>query len=233
MTGASSGIGHAFARSLAADGFQVLACARRVEALEALAREAPGVTPQRCDVTVAADRAALRAALEDRAGGLDLLVNNAGVQTPMDFTAGVDEATVRREIETNLLAPVVLTAELVPLLRQRSGSTIVNISSGLALAPKRSAPVYCATKAALSSFSRGLRYQLAPQVRVVDVITPLVRTPMTEGRGGKAMEPDAFVRAVGRGLRRGRDEIYVGETKALRVLVRVAPSVAYGLLRKF
>jgi NAD(P)-dependent dehydrogenase (short-subunit alcohol dehydrogenase family) len=105
-------------------------------------------------------------------------------------------------------------AALPPLLERGREPAVLNVSSGLAIAPKKSAPVYCATKAALSNFSRGLRFQLAPRgIRVVGVVTPLVKTPMNEGRQRGAMEADTFVQKTLRALAAGRDEICVGRSR--------------------
>lgn len=110
--------------------------------------------------------------------------------------------------------------------------SLFNVSSGLGIAPKASAPVYCATKAALSNFSRGLRFQFESRgIRVVDVVTPLVKTPMTAGRNEDAMEPDVFVSRLLRGLAAGRDEIYLGKARLLPVLLRLAPERARNVLR--
>ena len=74
----------------------------------------------------------------------------------------------------------------------------MNVSSVLALAPKRSAPVYCATKAAVRSFSQALRYQLAAtsSIRVVEALPPMVDTAMTAGRTGRKMSPDSVADAI-------------------------------------
>lgn len=139
---------------------------------------------------------------------------------------------MEEELAVNLLAPILITAGLVERLAAAPGACVVHVSSGLAIAPKASAPVYCASKAGLSHFSRGLRFQLeARGVRVVDVVTPLVETPMTQGRNADAMEPAAFVAALLAGLDAGRDEIYVDRARLLPLLLRLAPRRTRALLR--
>jgi len=119
-----------------------------------------------------------------------------------------------------------------PLLDRGHEPAVVNVSSGLAIPPKASAPVYCATKAALSNFSRGLRFQLEPKgIRVVDVVTPLVKTPMTQGRHDGAMEPAAFVEGLLRGIAAERNQIYLGKARLLPPLLRLAPDRARNILR--
>ena len=164
------------------------------------------------------------------------LVNNAGVQFNHDWmeTAPSDRwVWARAEVEVNLLAPLGLTALLLEDLLSAPEAAIVNITSILAGAPKRSAPVYSATKAALRSFSTGLRYQLedSPHVRLVEVIPPLVDTAMTAGRGSGKMDPAEAAETIVRGLETGKGEIWLGKAKIIRALQRVLPSVARKVLR--
>ena len=91
--------------------------------------------------------------LESRWGGLDVLINNAGIQYTSTIDATLEPARVEAEIAVNLTAPMLLTAALQPWLARGAAPLVVNISSGLALAPKDSAPAYCATKAGLSHMS--------------------------------------------------------------------------------
>ena len=109
----------------------------------------------------------------------------------------------------------------------------VNIGSGLGFAPKRAAPVYCATKAALAMWSRALRLQAADDgVRVVQVVLPLVDTAMTAGRGANKIDAMTAARAVARGLERDRDDIFVGKARLLPFMNRLAPGVLAHALRE-
>lgn len=225
VTGGSSGIGLALALALAERGDRVLACGSRGEPPAALARHAR-IAWLRCDLATGAGRDALVDWVRHDAAPLDLLFNNAGIQRELAIGPDLDAREVEREIAVNLLAPILLSAALVPALAAVRGC-IVNISSGLGLAPKARAPVYCATKAALSSFSLSLRHQLAGRgVRVVDVITPLVRTAMTAGRDEGAMDASEFAARLLRAIERGRDEVYLGRARLLPPLLRIAPGRA-------
>lgn len=238
VTGGARGIGRELTRLLVEQGCHVVALGRDPASLEEVERSNWGmVTPWRLDL---ADREALEAALRDLPGrwpDLSLVINNAGVQAAADFVAG--EAAdrledLRRELAVNVEAVVALSAAALPVLRTRSDAALVNITSGLALAPKKSAPVYCASKAAVRTFTRALRYQCedaAPHVRVVDVVLPLVDTDMTRGRGGGKIPPARAASAIVAGLRRGRNEIHVGKAALLPPLLRLAPSLAYRTLR--
>lgn len=191
-----------------------------------------GIAFAAADLRDAAARRALVAEVETRLGGLDVLVNNAATQTPMDVRAGLDLAAVEAEVALNLVAPMHLASLFLPLLRARPTAAIVNVTSALALVPKRSAPVYCATKAALRSFTQALRYQLAgTPVRVVEVLPPLVDTAMTAGRGRGKLPPDDVARALVRGLEGGCDEVRIGKTKWLFAAHRLSPALAGRLMR--
>jgi len=227
VTGGSSGIGQALVRSLAAAGARVLTCGRNQAAL---ARS--GATSHVCDLATREGRTSLVGWVGARTDALSLLVHNAGIQRETRIDPDLDEDAVEQEIATNLVAPIALTARLLPLLERGREPVVVHLSSGLAIAPKASAPVYCATKAALSNFSRGLRFQLEPRgIRVVDVVTPLVKTPMTAGRHSGAMEVEDFVAKLLRGLAAGKDEVYVGKARLLPALLRLAPERARNALR--
>ena len=144
------------------------------------------------------------------------------------------QAATSLELALNLEAPIALSAGLLPLLARQPEAAIVNVTTGLALAPKQSAPVYCATKAALRSFTRSLRYQVetsAPHVRVQEVIPPLVDTRMTAGRGTGKVSPSAVAEALVTAIERGTDECYVGKSRLLRLVMRVAPGVGYRILK--
>jgi short-subunit dehydrogenase involved in D-alanine esterification of teichoic acids len=99
--------------------------------------------------------------------------------------------------------------------------------------PKQSAPVYCATKAALRSFGQALRYQLeGTSVEVFEIVPSLVDTAMTAGRGKGKLSPEALAEEALRGLAAGRHEIRIEKTRLLFALHRLLPSVAARLVRK-
>ena len=139
-----------------------------------------------------------------------------------------------QELAVNLEAPVALTAALLPVLASQPQAAVVNITTGLALAPKKSAPVYCAAKAGLHNFTRALRYQTeaaAPHIRVQEIVPPLVDTRMTAGRGSGKLSPEAVADAVVRAIESGRAETCIGKIRLLKWLLRLAPSAAYRILR--
>ena len=216
VTGGASGIGLALARRLLAAGSRVVVCGRRVEALRVAAEAHPGLVTRVCDLARAEEREALAEWVTGEFPALDLLVNNAGVQRRVRVAEPEPWAATRQEIATNFDAPVHLTLRLLPHLLARPHATVVQVTSGLAFVPLAGAPVYCATKAALHSFTRSLRHQLAgTSVRVVEVIPPAVNTDL----GGPGLhtfgEPlDAFADAVAARLAAGDLEIAYGTSVA-------------------
>jgi uncharacterized oxidoreductase len=238
VTGASRGIGRELARQLVGAGAHVVAAARDGDRLDALAAEHPGrVSPWVIDL---ADPDAVDVLIEDlprRHPSLSVVVNNAAVQTPTEFftpNPGALRPVLRREVAVNLDAVVALSTGLLPHLRERASAAIVNITTGLALAPKRSAPVYCATKAAVRTFTRAIRYQCqdtAPHIRIIDAVLPLVDTDMTQGRGHGKITPVDAAAAVLAALRRDAADVYVGKVKLLRAVMRLAPERGYRILR--
>lgn len=239
VTGATRGIGLELTAQLVDLGASVVATGRDPGQLQSLTdRYGDRVSPYAADLADPDAVDALVQHVSERHPDLSVLVNNAGVQTTTDLFAD-DPATLRpvlrREVAVNLDAVVVLcTGLLLPLSRQPSAA-IVNVTSGLALAPKASAPAYCATKSAVRTFTRALRYQCedrAPHVRVTEVVLPLVDTDMTRGRGQGKITAAAAARAVVAGIRRGSPEILVGRAKLLPTLLRLSPSLAHRALRR-
>jgi len=199
VTGASTGIGRASALLLAARGFSVLAGVRREQDGAALARAGGGrVEPLLLDVT---DAAAIRAASEQalRRGGLDALVNNAGIAVtgPLEYLP-LDE--LRRQLEVNLIGQLALTQAVLDQLRSARGR-IVNVSSiGGRVALPLYGP-YAASKFALEGLSDALRRELRGAHVHVSVIEPgAIATPIWDrgvdaaDRLWQAMPPEAHLR---------------------------------------
>ncbi len=181
VTGASSGIGAATARALAAAGSRVVLLARRVERIEALAAELGDAVAIAADVS---DREALDAVatrVEEELGGADALVNSAGQMLLAPFEADRAEET-RRMVEVNLLGALNATAAFLPQLRRAEGD-VVNVSSLAGRTASRGSSVYNATKWGMIGWSEALRQELAPAVRVLLVEPGLVATELTSHIG--------------------------------------------------
>ncbi|MEJ2287219.1 MAG: SDR family NAD(P)-dependent oxidoreductase, partial [Deinococcales bacterium] len=172
ITGGATGIGLHMAEAFVREGSRVLICGRREEKLARARQVLPDVEALRCDVADAGDRE--RLAVWAVPSGVNVLVNYAGMQRMVDFTHGPGALEAGdNEVRCNLEGPVYLTARLVPHLRSVKSPAVVNVSSGHGFVPMAMMPVYCATKAALHSFTVSLRRQLSGVgVRVFELIPP-------------------------------------------------------------
>jgi NADP-dependent 3-hydroxy acid dehydrogenase YdfG len=179
ITGASSGIGEATARALAADGHRAALLARRADRLQALANELNnGSIAIEADVT---DRGSITAAAERvdaELGGADILVNNAGVMLLAPFSSD-QRAELRQMIEVNLLGAITTTEVFLDQLRD-GGGDLINISS---VAGRRARPGnagYAATKWGMNGWSESLRQELQPDIRVIVIEPGAVATELTD-----------------------------------------------------
>ncbi|WP_051813787.1 SDR family NAD(P)-dependent oxidoreductase [Kitasatospora sp. MBT63] len=233
ITGGTSGVGRALATALTAHGAKVAVCGRRADPART------DVIELRADLARPGEAARVVEQAAARLGGLDLVIANAGVQYPSPLTGGPRPellARAREEIEVNLASVAELAAACWPHLAAGERTAFVAIGSGLGYAPKRSAPVYCATKAGLRILVEALRHQAAaatPGVQVQEVVLPLVDTAMTAGREGPArkLTPEQAADAILAGIRRGRPVVPVGATRPLLALLRVAPGLGRRILR--
>ena len=147
-----------------------------------------------------------------------MLINNAGIQQRIQLSQQPSWETLNEEIAINLEAPIHLSTLFIPHLIKRERSAIINITSGLAFAPLANVPVYCATKAALRSFTLSLRHQLAgTPIAVIEIIPPAVNTDL----GGKGLHTfgapvDEFADAVMEQLKMGSIEATHGFSTEMR-----------------
>lgn len=178
ITGASSGIGEATARALAADGHRIALLARRGDRIQALADElANGSIAITADVTDHASILAAGQRVSDELGRLDVLVNNAGLMLLAPFSSG-QRTEHRRMIETNLLGAIMTTEVFLELLRDGGGGDLVNVSSVAGRTARPGNAVYAATKWGLNGWSEALRQELQPDVRVIVVEPGAVTTEL-------------------------------------------------------
>ncbi|MGC0313555.1 SDR family NAD(P)-dependent oxidoreductase [Kitasatospora acidiphila] len=183
VTGAGTGIGRATARAFAAQGAHVLAVGRRPEPLAETAAGHPLITPLAADITAdGAPEEIVQAAVE-LAGGLDVVVNNAGIVRGGGL-GSLDAALIHSQLATNLTAPILITQAALPAL-ELGGGVVVNVSTsvGLRAWPAHSS-VYAATKSALELLTRSWAVELAPRgIRVAAVAPGGIETPIGEHQG--------------------------------------------------
>jgi uncharacterized oxidoreductase len=224
VTGGTSGIGLEIARQMRDAGSRVIVAARssdrlslaRSEGLEAISSDLS--TPDGCDTLC-----------EQLAGyPVDILINNAGIDPVYLVDQTIDSGAIDRAIYLNLNAPIRLISKLLPSLLARSEAAIVNVTSGLAIAPSASTPVYCATKAGMRSFTLALRAQLAASsIKVIEALPPMVDTEMTSGIEAKnKMPPKTCASAIVAAIVAGDDEANIGDVRWLRKIYSLSPSFA-------
>jgi len=179
ITGGASGIGLALAERFLQAGSQVIVCGRQEEKLRETRARYPRLAIRVCDVADERERVALFRWAVAEFPRLNVLVNNAGIQRRVSLVEPEEWEQTRTEIAINLEAPIHLATLFIPHLLGQERPAIVNVTSGLAFVPLARVPVYCATKAALHSFTLSLRHQLAhTPVRVVEIVPPAVNTDL-------------------------------------------------------
>ena len=216
ITGGATGIGRAFAERFAARDNTVVLCGRRADKL-AEARDAmPNVQTMVCDVSNPSARENLAEHVLSEFPDLNVLVNNAGIQRRNDLTQPEDWSLTATEIAINLEAPIHLTRLFYPHLSAKDNAAIINVTSGLSFVPLVNVPVYCATKAALHSFTLSARRQYASEgVEVIEVIPPAVDTDLqAPGLHTFGVNTDEFADHVFAELEKGKTEIAYGTAAA-------------------
>ena len=230
VTGGTDGIGREIAMQLREKGATVIVSGRDPGRL-AVAR-AEGFEAIGADLSDMEGVETLAGAVEGRP--LDILVNNAGMGATYQVGDEIIVENVDKCLFLNLHAPIELITRLLPALRERPEAMIVNVTSGLAIAPRASGPIYCATKAGLRSFTMALRAQLAKTpVHVLEVLPPVVETRMTAGNRHRKMPADECARQVVAAMEKDRAEANVGMTKVLRLVESVSPALARRIMIGF
>ena len=227
ITGGSAGVGLALAKELRARECTVIAVGRSSKRLAQAQAQVPGLHTVTCDITQEDELTALAKTVARDFGALDLLFNNAAVMETWNAAEKPWHAGLDQELATNLTAPIKLIARLLPALRALPSAAIVNVTTALVYAPVAAIPLYCATKAALHSYTKSLRYQLkSSNVRVFELLPSTVATEMSTGRfNTKMLSPEAVVSALLTGMERDRPEIRVGQAGPLYLMSRLAPSI--------
>lgn len=236
VTGGTRGIGAELTKQLVAKGANVIVVGRDLRSLEKMVAQFPKqVSAFAADLTQPEEVDRLLRYLESR--DLSILINNAASQTEIDLLdAPLAQCleTCRSEIALNLDAPIALCIGALPLFKPRSSAAVINITSGLAIAPKQASATYSATKAGLRSFTKALRYQCrehAPHIQITEAIMALVDTDMTQGRGRGKITAAQAARSVIKGLEKRKPEIWVGKAKLLKILNRLSPRLVEKMMR--
>jgi len=234
ITGGTSGIGFELATQLLALGNTVIITGRDQAKLDRIKKEHPLLHTIQSDVSDPKAIASLNQRVSREYPALNILINNAGVMRKINLQdKGSDLEDISREIETNLVGPVRMVKQFLPLLKAQPSAAIVNVSSGLAFTPFPISPIYGATKAGLHSFTQSLRVQLKnTSVKVFELAPPSTQTPLLNGfdlsdtKGSPMMDVKKLVQQAIRGIQKDRLEILPGLSKVLRLVSRIAPGLA-------
>jgi len=241
ITGGATGIGFALAEQFLAANNHVIICGRREEALQAAKQKLPELQIRVADLNNAGERQSLAEWATNSFPKLNILVNNAAIEREfrMKNPNLADDFINENEIETNLTAPIHLTFLLLPHLLQQKEAAVVNVSSGIGFVPIAVMPVYCATKAALQSFSKSLRYQLREtSVKVFDVAPPLVETELHEKVKAKSSQkvkgilPEQVAKKTLQGIKKDNYEVAIGLAGVLRTAAKITPNLMFKVINQ-
>jgi uncharacterized oxidoreductase len=235
ITGGTAGIGLEAAKQFLANGAKVIITGRNQEKLDAAKKQYPELTAIKSDAAIADDAQQLFNKVKEL-GGIDILYNNAGVMSaPLNL--GIANAkhfeAAAYEMNINYLGVIRLNNLFMEMLKSRREGAIINTSSFLSYVPLNLAPTYCASKAAVRFYTVSLRNHLQvlnSNVRVFELLPPVVATEMTDGVEQKPITPEQLVKALIAGIRKNRFTIRVGITKLLYLFSRLSPNIAYKIV---
>jgi len=218
VTGGASGIGLALATRFLEAGSRVILCGRRESTLAEIQQRYPAVDVRTVDLSRPDERVALRNWVLAAHPELNVIVNNAGIQRRLSLVDDEPWEATREEIAINLDAPVHMCRLFTAHLVKQPRAAIVNVGSGLAFAPLAAVPIYCATKAALHSFTLSLRHQLRnTSVEVIEIVPPAINTDL----GGPGLhtfgaDVNEFADAVMARIAAGETEVGFGYSEGSR-----------------
>jgi uncharacterized oxidoreductase len=238
ITGGASGIGYEFAKQLCETN-SVIITGRSKQKLEKAKKELKNIHIFECDVANPNEVKSLYEKISIEFPKLNILINNAGIMKKIDLQKELEYETLTEEITTNLNGAIFMSTQFLPLLKKQERASIINITSALGFVPLSSSPIYCATKAALQSFTKSLRIQLKnANVSVFDIAPSLTKTTLLnefskeEQKNMKIMTTAILVESSLKKMNKGTKDIGIGETNALKMLNRFFPSFALNMINK-
>lgn len=235
ITGGASGIGYEFTKQLC-DTNTVIIVGRNKEKLEKIKKELKNIHIFECDVSNPNEIKALYEIISYEFPNLNILINNAGLMNKLNLQDNLSYEELTKEMNINFNGSVYMTTQFLSLLKKQKTSSIINITSALAFVPMAYSPIYCASKVALHSFTQSLRIQLKDtNIRVFEVAPSVTKTAMADSFSEKDMKiitTKAVVDTAIKEINKGKKEIGVGQTNALKMLNRISPSFALKMLNK-
>lgn len=224
ISGGSAGIGLAIAQKLSAAGNKIIINGRSEERLQSALKELDNTVAIAGDLSVAADRIRIAGELKTNYPELNIIINNAGSAFMNDLNDVNNNAVEKayQEINTNYISVIDFTALTLPLLLKQEEAAIVNVSSIAVFRSNKYLPTYSASKAALHSYTQGLRDTFATneKLNVYEVYPPLVNTEFSAEIGGaNGIPPSEVADELYAALEKNQFEVPVGDTKKIHSLV--------------
>ncbi|MEO3407754.1 SDR family NAD(P)-dependent oxidoreductase [Mucilaginibacter sp. CAU 1740] len=234
ITGGTSGFGFEFASKLLTLGNTIIITGRNQARLDEVSKKLPGIHTFQSDVSDPEAIKQIYNEISKQFPALNVLINNAGEMRAIslnDASTGLQDLT--REVEINLMGPIRMIQQFLPLLKQQQAAAIMNVTSGIALMPFPVSPIYGATKSGLRSYTKSLRVQLKNSaVKVFELVAPGSSTPLNDQFGDMdgfdpkmMMDPGKLIDEAIAGLRKDKLEIYPGLARAIKVMSRLAPAI--------
>ncbi|MEO8533713.1 MAG: SDR family NAD(P)-dependent oxidoreductase [Flavobacterium sp.] len=228
ITGGSAGIGLALAEKFLNEGNEVIICGRTKATLDKVQKRLPKINTIVADVSLQVGREVVTNEITNRFPKLNVLVNNAGIYSITDFNDTNYISNLEAQLATNLVAPIALMQQLLPILEKVSEATVVNITSGYVFIPSAQSSGYSASKSGLRAITQGLRFKLRnSKIKVVEVIPPAVDTQMNKGKNLDLMTTAQFAERTFKGLVNNQEEIVIGISKVGKLLSRLAPKFGF------
>ncbi len=239
ITGGGSGIGLSLARKFLDHGNTVIITGRNLAKLKGVKKEQNQIHIFQSDVTREDDVKQLVEDIQRDFGGIDVLVNNAGIMNLIDTGDEANDLQKQfTEIAINYNAPIRMLHHFLPQLKKSGNGVVVNVSSGLAYVPFVQAPVYSGTKAAVHFWTKSIRPQLKPHgIKVIELLPPVVATKLAEDAdlkddNLKPMPPERLAELFWKAYTKGKEEITPGISTALKIMSRLAPKFIFKQLNK-
>lgn len=231
ITGGASGIGLELTKQFLKHQNKVIITGRDQKKLDSVKKQFPEVHVIQSDVSKTKDIENLFDVIKRDYPAVNVLINNAGIMRTINLHS--EEGTIEdctREIDTNLNGPIRMVRKFLAHLKAKPSAAIVNVTSGLAFVPLPTSPVYCATKAALHSYTQSLRVQLrGTNVKVFELAPPATQTELLgefdpqDMKDISIMKVEDMVAAAVKGFQGDNFEIRPGQSNALKMMSRIAP----------
>ncbi|MNK04659.1 Bile acid 7-dehydroxylase 2 [compost metagenome] len=235
ITGGGSGIGLEAAKQFLQIGAKVIITGRNQDKLDAARKAYPTLITIQSDAGNKDDAYSLFDKVS-QLGGIDILYNNAGVGVPPKNLGIADDAHLKGaayEMEVNYLGVIRLNNLFMEMLKSRDESAIINTTSILAMVPSLVEATYSASKSALAFYTKSLREHLKilrANVKVFELLPPLVDTDMVADRDDKKISAEQLVKGLIAGLERDQYTIRVGDSKLIYIFSRFFPKFSFGLI---